>query len=283
MSESMKDIKRRIKSARSTVQITGAMQLVASSKLRKAMARAESIRPYFMTIYDTLSRIASDNKGFSSEYISDKESRKPGYIVIAGDRGLAGGYNANIFKAADELAVGEKSAFYPIGKKSVEYFGKKQNEILWDYSDPLELFSFRNSSDLSKQIIKDFESGKIDSVSLVYTRFVNAITQRAQVIRVLPFRPGELSGNKRAIMEFDPSPDSVFHSILPQYLSGVLYGAVCESFASEQASRRNAMQNASDNGKKMIEDLGLSYNRARQAAITEEISEIVAGAAASNM
>ena len=208
----MKEIKLRIKSVESTMQITKAMELVASSKLRRAKERVENSRPYFETLYATLFDIAAADSEFNSPYLAKCEKKCCLYIVIAGDRGLAGGYNSNILKA--------------------------------------------------------------------FTQFISMLTQTAIILPVLPFdaEPPEPGHEHQSLMLYEPDSAAVFDAIIPEYLAGVVYGALCESVASEQGARRTAMDSATKNAGEMIEHLNLYYNRARQAAITQEITEIVAGA-----
>ena len=290
-SGNMKDIKRRIKSVESTMQITKAMELVASSKLRKAKEKADSARPYFNALYETMCGIQSENPGFFSQYMKKREVKTVLFIVIAGDRGLAGGFNANVLKLAqariDELkAEGNAVKIVAIGKKSAEYFTKRGYDILESYINIGETIKIHNASDISDKIVQPFVKGEVERVELFRTEYVSPLLQRAESLPLLPLdmhAEAEENSDKPKIEElpiYEPSARDVFDSIVPKYITGIIFGAVVDSFASEQAARRTAMESASDNASEMISNLSLLYNRARQASITQEITEIVGGASA---
>ena len=281
-SGNMKDIKRRIKSVESTMQITKAMELVASSKLRKAKEKADKARPYFDALYETMCEIQAENPSFLSPFTRKAGEGKSLLVVIAGDRGLAGGFNSNIFKLAqarvDELGGKDKTAIIAIGKKAVEYFGKREFNMLGSYPDFSENIRIHQANDIAGEIVDKYVKGIYERVELFYTEYVSSITQQAVTKKMLPV---ELDGQKKvskALPIYEPSAGQVFNHIVPRYVTGMIFGACVESFASEQASRRNAMENASDNASEMISSLSLMYNRARQASITQEITEIVSGA-----
>ena len=281
-SGNMKDIKRRIKSVESTMQITKAMELVASSKLRKAKEKADKARPYFDALYETMCEIQAENPSFLSPFTRKAGEGKSLLVVIAGDRGLAGGFNSNIFKLAqariDELGGKDKTDIIAIGKKAVEYFGKREFNMLGSYTDFSENIRIHQANDIAGEIVEKYVKGIYERVELFYTEYVSSITQQAVTKKMLPV---ELDGQKKvskALPIYEPSAGQVFNHIVPRYVTGMIFGACVESFASEQASRRNAMENASDNASEMISSLSLMYNRARQASITQEITEIVGGA-----
>ena len=281
-SGNMKDIKRRIKSVESTMQITKAMELVASSKLRKAKEKADKARPYFDALYETMCEIQAENPSFLSPFTRKAGEGKSLLVVIAGDRGLAGGFNSNIFKLAqarvDELGGKDKTDIIAIGKKAVEYFGKREFNMLGSYPDFSENIRIHQANDIAGEIVDKYVKGIYERVELFYTEYVSSITQQAVTKKMLPV---ELDGQKKiskALPIYEPSAGQVFNHIVPRYVTGMIFGACVESFASEQASRRNAMENASDNASEMISSLSLMYNRARQASITQEITEIVGGA-----
>ena len=281
-SGNMKDIKRRIKSVESTMQITKAMELVASSKLRKAKEKADKARPYFDALYETMCEIQAENPSFLSPFTRKAGEGKSLLVVIAGDRGLAGGFNSNIFKLAqarvDELGGKDKTDIIAIGKKAVEYFGKREFNMLGSYPDFSENIRIHQANDIAGEIVDKYVKGIYERVELFYTEYVSSITQQAVTKKMLPV---ELDGQKKvskALPIYEPSAGQVFNHIVPRYVTGMIFGACVESFASEQASRRNAMENASDNAYEMISSLSLMYNRARQASITQEITEIVGGA-----
>lgn len=280
-SGNMKDIKRRIKSVQSTMQITKAMELVASSKMRRAKERALAARPYFNTMYETITRLARATRDNDSIYTRRREVKTSLFIVIAGDRGLAGGYNTNLFKLAAAEMEGKNAQVATIGKKAQEHYAKRTWPVAADYPGIAETMQIGDTHPIVAQLLDLFRSGKVDEVFLCYTAFVSPLQQEPKCIQLLPARFAQAEEEKpsgaRVLTEYDPSPEAVFDAIIPEFLYGVLYGAVVESYCSEQSARRMAMEAASDNASEMIENLNLSYNRARQAAITQEITEIVAG------
>ena len=280
MAGSMKDIKLRIKSVESTMQITKAMELVASSKMRRAKERVEHSRPYFETLYESLTKIAAADPRARNPYLRRDDIRRTLLVVIAGDRGLAGGYNANVFKQAD-AAEGPVTVL-PIGKRSAEYFAHHGAGLFTPEVLMAADVSVSECFTLSHQITEGFLKGEYDAVKLCYTRFDSMMTQTATTLEVLPLTIEPTEAQKaearRSQILYKPSCEEVFSAIIPEYVAGVLYGAVCESVASELAARRTAMDAATKNAGEMIEHLNLYSNRARQAAITQEITEIVAGA-----
>ena len=280
MAGSMKDIKLRIKSVESTMQITKAMELVASSKIRRAKERVEHSRPYFETLYESLTKIAAADPRARNPYLRRDDIKRTLLVVIAGDRGLAGGYNANVFKQAD-AAEGPVTVL-PIGKRSAEYFAHHGAGLFTPEVLMAADVSVSECFTLSHQITEGFLKGEYDAVKLCYTRFDSMMTQTATTLEVLPLTIEPTEAQKaearRSQILYKPSCEEVFGAIIPEYVAGVLYGAVCESVASELAARRTAMDAATKNAGEMIEHLNLYYNRARQAAITQEITEIVAGA-----
>ena len=277
MAGSMKDIKLRIKSVESTMQITKAMELVASSKMRRAKERVERSRPYFEVLYGALTDIAAADIELRSPYLQKREVRRTLLVVIAGDRGLAGGYNSNIFKLA-EAQPGEVTVL-PIGKRTVEYFQRRGAALFTDEYTRAADLSVGDCSQAARAVSAAFLRGEFDAVKICYTRFASMLTQTAQVLDVLPMAlPEAEKSARRSLIQYEPSCEEVFDAAIPEYIAGLLYSALCESLASELAARRTAMDAASKNAAEMIEQLNLYYNRARQAAITQEITEIVAGA-----
>lgn len=280
----MKEIKTRIKSVESTRQITKAMELVSSSKFRKAKERAESTKPYFNTLYSTVQDIASNTSNSKNVFMKNRDVKNVCYIVIAGDRGLAGGYNSNILKAVmahNTLGAGK---VIPIGKKASESFSKRGYEVI-DSIETVENATYEDANRVAKAAMDAYKKGEVDEVNLVYTQFISALSQEPTIVKLLPVtiepKQGEEIKKAKCAVQYLPSADAVLGYVLPKYVSGSIYGAIAESFASEQAARRTAMESATDNANEMIAKLELSYNRARQAAVTQEISEIVGGAAAS--
>ncbi|MCQ2555396.1 MAG: ATP synthase F1 subunit gamma [Clostridia bacterium] len=284
MATNMKAVKLRIKSVESTMQITKAMELVASSKLRKAKERSDNCRPYFERLYQTLCDIANENTDFTSIYSKENEVDKVCYIVLAGDRGLAGGYNSNLFKCLESDAERHDYMVLPIGKKAVEYCKRKNIEVLSDSFGSLGSMKVDDCFEIAKLICDLFADDEaFGRIKLVYTRFESMLSQVPRVLSLLPL-PELISiddkdeVSRRNIILYEPNAEEVFDAIIPEYLAGVIYGAVCDSLASEQAARRAAMESATSNAEEMISTLNLHYNRARQASITQEITEIVGGA-----
>ena len=276
---STKEIKTRIRSMESTKQITKAMEMVAASKLRRAQAQILASRPYFNILSSTIQDIVENNRDFSSPYLQERPVNKVLCIVIAGDRGLAGGYNSNILKMAENELQGKNAVVLPIGKKSVDFFrSRKIPAFTESYADAADM-DIGDCFSVSKQLSKAFLAGEFDEVYIAYTNFVSVLSQVPLVKKLLPLTPGEETEKKpvRCDMLYEPSAEKVFASIVPEYLGGIVYGALCESRAAEQAARRTAMDSATQNAEDMIADLSLKSNRARQAAITQEITEIVAG------
>ena len=280
-SGNMKEIKRRIKSVQSTMQITKAMELVASSKMRHAKERALAVRPYFNTMYETIARIASATRNADSVYTRQREVKNSLFVVIAGDRGLAGGYNSNIFKCAAAAMEGKNAQVVTVGKKAQEHFARRTWTVAADYPGIAETMKISDTHPIVQGMLDQYCSGQVDEVFLCYTEFVSPLQQEPRCLQLLPAHFSRAEAEKPAgahvLTEYDPSPESVFDAIIPEYMYGVLYGAVVESYCAEQCARRMAMEAASDNASEMIENLNLSYNQARQAAITQEITEIVAG------
>ena len=272
---SMKDIKLRIRSVESTKQITSAMQLVAGSKLRRARQRMEDTRPYMTSIRQIVGDIAA-HRDVESPFFNEPADGRTCVVVIAGDRGLAGHYNAAVFKIADELINGE-SVVLPIGKKAVDRYTHRGAPILSGDYIKAEYVTAGDCRAMADLLIEGYLEGRFSRVTLVDTTFVSAMTQNAQATELLPIkRPEQPSSHSQMIME--PNPEQLLDAIIPDYLTGCLYGAVCDAVACEMASRRNAMDSATKNADQMIADLSLHYNRARQSSITQEITEIVAGA-----
>lgn len=272
-----KDTKNCIKSLSSTRQITKAMEMVAASKLRRAQAQIQRSRPYFEALRSTVDDILAANRGFSSPFLQTHPVQKVLYIVIAGDRGLAGGYNSNILKMVQEEIQGKDAVILPIGKKCVEHF-RSHNIPVWSESfaeaadiDINECFS------LARQLSDAYLAGEFGEIHVAYTNFVSVLSQVPAAMKLLPLSWSAEKRPSHSDTVYEPTPEEVFAAIVPQYLSGIVYGALCESRAAEQAARRTAMESATANAEDMIDDLRLKFNRARQAAITQEITEIVAG------
>ena len=277
-----KEIKTRINSVESTKQITKAMQLVASSKLRKAKERAESSRPYFTALYSTIKDISQGSKGIKDDFLKQREVKNRCYIVVAGDRGLAGGYNSNVLKATVSHMEGKQEKVISIGKKAYEFFGKRGYDIL-NSVESVEHCDYNNALEISNNVMDLYKKGEIDEVYMAYTEFVSPLVQNVKLIKVLPlaFEKEEAKSQEKSArkgrVQYLPSAEAVLGYIIPKYISGTIYGGVIESFASENGARRTAMESATDNADEMLSDLELKYNRARQSAVTQEITEIVGG------
>ncbi len=280
----LKDIKRRIKSVESTMQITKAMELVASSKLRRAKEKAERAEPFFNMLYQMMCQIVAESGDFQSTFLQHHTGGAVLLIAIAGDRGLAGGFNTNVFKQVqirmEELqTAGREPVVIAIGRKAVEYFQRRNVRILAEFENIGEDITVYKALDIAERIVTLYEKGDIQAVELIYTNYVSPLVQEAHHMHVMPVEHLEHApGGYHALTTYEPSPEAVFDALIPKYLAGMLYCAVIESFAAEQAARRLAMENATDNATEMITDLSLVYNRARQSAITQEITEIVSGA-----
>ena len=249
---STKEIKTRIRSMESTKQITKAMEMVAASKLRRAQNQVLCSRPYFEILYATMNDIVDSTRDFSSPYLTKRPVKKSVYVVIAGDRGLAGGYNSNILKLVAAEAEGKDVLILPIGKKAADHFRARGAALLSEKYADAEDVGVGDCFTLAKWLCKGYLNGEYDEIKVAYTNFVSVLSQTPGVLQLLPVLRKETG-------------------------RGVLYGALCESRASEQAARRTAMESATQNAEDMISDLSLKFNQARQAAITQEITEIVAG------
>jgi len=276
---STKAIKTRIRSMESTKQITKAMEMVAASKLRKTQSQVQSSRPYFEILSQTIDSIVSANSDLSSDYMVKRPVRRSAYIVIAGDRGLAGGYNSNILKLVMSQMEGKDAVVLPIGRKAVDFFRLRNIPLLTEKYAEAEDVSLGDCFTAAKTLAKQYLAGEFDEIYLSYTNFESVLSQVPHTKKILPLlreNTEKQSAPKTEIL-YEPDSTTVFHAIVPEYLGGMLYGALCESRASEQAARRTAMDAATQNAEEMISELSLQYNRARQAAITQEITEIVAG------
>lgn len=279
-----RDIKRKIKSVNNTKQITKAMELVSTAKLRRAKDKVEVTKPYFNTVMSTVQDIVQGEKSLRHDYLEKREVNKTLYIVITADRGLCGGYNINALKkVVADIEDKSKAAFITIGKKAQSFFNKEAAEIMREFLYISEKPTFGNAQEIARLSLKLFEAGEIDEIKLVYTRLVSTISQVPEILKLLPV---DIEGESQELDEnsefttYEPSAEVVLNYLIPKYLESTIYGALIDSSASEQAARRIAMESASNNAEDMISSLTLTYNQARQAAITQEISEIVGGAEA---
>ena len=272
---SMNGIKARIKSVQSTMQITKAMELVATSKLRRAKERAESSRAYHELLLEAISDVEATSEAGLSLWSEKRSEPKTLYIAIAGDRGLAGGYNSGIFKMTEALAKNSEALVLPIGKKALEYFTRRKWKLFDSFQFAAEL-GVGSAIKLGAGVSSAFAEGRIDRVVLVYTKFVSMPTQLPVYEELLPFEKESNSPKNDTL--YDGDAEELLQRIVPEYVGGVIYSTVCESVASECAARRSAMSAANKNAEEMIDTLMLKFNRARQAVITQEITEIVSGA-----
>ena len=275
---STKEIKNRIRSMESTKQITKAMEMVAASKLRRAQAQVLASRPYFEILSSTIANIVEHNRDVTSPYLTRRPGNRVCYVVIAGDRGLAGGYNSNVLKLALSEMEGKDVTVLPIGKKAVDYFRSRKVNLLSEQYLEAEDVDVGDCFSIAKLLSKAYRGGSFDEICIAYTNFVSVLAQTPVTMQLLPLLPTGNAGKAASDILYEPDSVEVFDAIVPEYLGGIVYGALCESRAAEQAARRTAMDSATQNADEMIADLSLKFNRARQAAITQEITEIVAGA-----
>ena len=297
MASNMKAVKLRIKSVNNTRQITKAMELVASSKLRRAKDRADRCRPYLRELRLAMNDIAGQNTDFTSTYTKASKSERYCYILITGDRGMAGGYNNNVFKMFAADAADKEVMILPIGKKSVEYAKQKGYEIVTEEYAEVATVSVSDCFELAQLLCDEYKKGAFGHIQLCYTSFKSMLSQLPVTAPLLPIKDlkndtllaSQVGDSERKdadtalserkdVIWYEPDAETVFNNIVPEFLAGMLYASVCESLASELAARRNAMDAATKNADEMLEQLNLYYNRARQASITQEITEIVAGA-----
>ena len=305
MADSMRDIKRRIKSVSATRQITHAMELVAGTKMRQARQKADARRAYTDYLIDTMNLIAGALKHEErSDFLSPGKGDKDLYVVITSDKGLAGGFNSNLLKfASEEMAKSRKAAVVAAGAKGLDYFNRRNIEILGSYVGKSDEADLDLAAEIGDAVTTLFLEGGIKDVYVIYNRFVSMITQRPSIVHLLPLTEEELQTKEDEIgtpleeevhekrensfgdlnvngMLFEPSASYMISRLIPYYVDNALYGALLESAAGELASRRMAMENATDNADEILGDLSLRYNRARQGAITQEITEIISGAEA---
>ena len=276
---STKEIKTRIRSMQATRQITKAMEMVASSKLRRAQSQVLASRPYFEALYSAVHEIVDANSDISSPYLCERPGNRVLYVVFSGDRGLAGGYNSNVLKMVMAELEGKDATVVPIGKKAVDFFENHPVKTVPLGYEQVASLSIGDCFTLAKKLSHAFLQNSYDEIYVAYTTFVSVLSQTPTTLRLLPLvrqKTGR-EGAKNNDIFYEPDSVQVFEEIIPEYLGGILYGALCESRAAEQAARRTAMDSATSNADEMIQKLSLEFNRARQAVITQEITEIVAG------
>lgn len=293
----MRDIKRRKSSITSTQQITKAMKLVSTVKLQKARGRAEGTNPYFRYMYQTVHSMLRQVGETNHPYLREQPEGKKAIIVISSNRGLAGGYNSNIVK----LVIGsgfspEEVLLYTVGKKAADALARRGYRIARDYSEIMEAPAYEDAVSMSRDVLKTYEQGEIGEIYLAYTHFRNTVSHEPKLIKLLPVPKEEVfaeenagqqaggGGNgetgPQALMNFEPNEEQALEMIIPKYITSLFFGALVQAVASENGARMQAMDSATSNAEDMINDLSLKYNRARQGSITQELTEIIAGAEA---
>ena len=274
---SMKDIKLRIRSVQSTRQITKAMQLVATSKMRRSREKMERSKPYARISMNAFEQAVARSGNASLPYLTPREVKKRLFVVVAGDRGLAGGYNANVFKQVTGSCGDIPYAVLPVGRKALDKFRQAGIECVSDSFMPVAGMKVGTCFKMSSLICEGFKEGKWDEVILCYTDFKSMLTQEARSLTLLPVPKPETPDTRLVDPIYEPDPETMVEQIVPDLMAGVIYSCICDAAASENAARRNAMDSATKNADEMISSLQLKYNRARQGSITQEITEIVAG------
>jgi len=280
----MRDIQRRKASIQSTGQITKAMKLVSTVKLQKARAKAEQARPYFEHMYATVSEMLALSSNINHPYLKSGESKKKAVIVITSNRGLAGGYNSNVTKliTGSELKK-EDLNIYTIGRKGKDYLEHRGYQVTADYSDVINEPIYKDAQEIGGAVLDAFKKKEVGEIYLAYTSFKNTVSHEPKLIKLLPveLEKKEIAGNEKTVpMNYEPDEEEVLNIIIPKYICGLIYSALVEAVASENGARMQAMDSATSNAEEMIADLSLMYNRARQGSITQELTEIIAGAQA---
>ncbi|MDD6806437.1 MAG: ATP synthase F1 subunit gamma [Lachnospiraceae bacterium] len=279
---SMRDIKRRKGSIQSTQQITKAMKLVSTVKLQRAKQRAEESKSYFDLMYETVTSVLARTTGLNHPYLQGGESGKKAVIAITSNRGLAGGYNSNIVKLVrDGGFSADDTAIYAIGKKGRDALARQGYQIAIDGSDVMEGPTYADAIAISKEVLQAFKDGEVGEIYLAYTRFKNTVVHEPRILKLLPVEVPNVQGETqeaKAVMNFEPNDEEALNQIIPKYMTSLIYGGLIEAVASENGARMQAMDSATNNAEEMINKLSLQYNRARQGAITQELTEIIAGA-----
>ena len=278
---SMREIKRRRGSIQSTQQITKAMKLVSTVKLQKARTRAENSKAYFEYMYKTINSMLAKAGDVDHPYVKGTDSENIGIVVVTSNRGLAGGYNANIVRMINGSDFPkDKVRLYTVGRKGADGLSRKGYEIVADYSDVIDEPTFLDAQALGKKLLEDFANGEIGEIYVAYTEFKNTVSHVPKLVKLLPVEATETVEDAGASMKFEPSEEEAIELLIPKYMTSILYGAFVEAVASENGARMQAMDSATNNAEEIINDLELKYNRARQGAITQELTEIIAGAEA---
>lgn len=281
---STRDIKRRVRGISSTMQITKAMEMVSSSKLRGARETMEEARPFYNTVYENIKDALGSNQNMKHPYLETREVKKSLYILITADRGLAGGFNSNVIRTLERKIKDRKdeALLILVGSKGRDYFVSRGYNVLGEFVGITEDPSFSDARNIGEMALEAFKNGEVDEVEVVFTEFISTLSQKAKMLKLLPSdefeKDQEELKTSSTLTDFEPSPEEVLDFLIPKYIQSVIYGALIESSCSQQGARMTAMKSATDNAEEMIEELELLYNRARQAAITAELTEIVTGA-----
>lgn len=282
---SMKDIKRRKESIQSTGQITKAMKLVSTVKLQKARSKAESARPYFDAMYNTVFGMLARSGDIEHRYLKAGETDKKAVIVVTANRGLAGGYNSNITKLVTSSGIKPEDAMiYAVGTKGRDFLNRRGYEIAADFSEVINEPMFSDALEIGKTVLEAFEQGKVGEIYLAYTSFKNTVVHEPKMVKLLPVSPEDIKEEAKepqdqlTLVSYEPEEEEALDIIIPKYINSLIYGALMEAVASENGARMTAMDNATSNAEEIISDLSLMYNRARQGSITQELTEIIAGA-----
>ena len=282
---SMRDIKRRKGSIQSTQQITKAMKLVSTVKLQRTKQRAEQSKTYFEAMYKTVTSMLAKAGALNHPYLKAGDSEKKAVIVITSNRGLAGGYNSNVTKLITKGDFKKEDlVLYTIGKKGNETFRRMGYNVVWDNAEMIEEPRYDDAMQLSKEILSGFSNGEFGEIYLAYTAFKNTISHEPKVIKLLPYEADEnemvdeTEDDDNVLMNFEPKDEEALNLIIPKYITSLIFGGMVEAAASENGARMQAMDSATSNAEEMISSLSLMYNRARQGSITQELTEIVAGA-----
>ncbi len=280
---SMRDIQRRKTSIQSTGQITKAMKLVSTVKLQKAKTKAEHTKPYSDAMYATISEMLSRSSNIDHPYLKKGSSNKKAVIVITSNRGLAGGYNTNITKLLTNGAIPkEQLQVYAIGRKGKDILARRGYEIAADYSDVINEPIYQDAREIGKKVLDAFTKNEIGEIYLAYTSFKNTVSHEPKLIKLLPIEIEKKEQERQIPMNYEPEEEEVLDAIIPKYVCSLIYGGLIEAVASENGARMQAMDSATSNAEEMLADLSLKYNRARQSSITQELTEIIAGAEAIN-
>ena len=283
---SMRDIKRRKSSIQSTQQITKAMKLVSTVKLQKAKLHAEATDPYFNHMYQTVTSILARSGNINHPYLTRGASDKIAVVVITSNRGLAGGYNANVTKLVtnnQDILPKDRVEVFCIGSKGRETLERYGYSIKEDHSAIMESPGYEGAAAVCERVLDEFTRGEIGEIYLAYTHFKNTVVHVPKRMKLLPveFSEEEISAtDDKLIMNYEPNVEEALNLIIPKYVTSIFYGALVEALASENGARMQAMDSATSNAEDMISDLSLKYNRARQISITQELTEIIAGAEA---